>query len=1102
MSAGAPFLLRRMMSSWLLLSSLMITVLITAALTAALASFDAQVLPQAAHRQLATAQTSVVVSGAVDAEVAAADQPAVRSALRSAFGVVPFRLDSARWSDPLGLPAVPGGRLVRLAEAAAPDQIRAHAALVSGRWPGPPRPGQPISAALPETAAGQLGLATGDVVAVRDRDTGDRLRLRVSGLFAPRDPAAPYWGLDLIGPSGVSVQSGFASYGPVLVSPAAFGRGALAVGQASWVALPDPARIQPAELAGLAARISQAGSFLQGSVRLGGLQVTTGMPVLLDGLSRRLTIARSMLAISALQLLLLAAAALVLAARLLTGHREAENALLSSRGAARWQLARITVGEILLLAVVAAAAGALAGSALAGLLVRAGSLRAAGLSLPGFPASAWLAAALVVALCLVIMVWPALRPAAPGSAAVRQGRQATVTGIARSGADIALVVLALLAVHELRAYSAVAHLPAGGLGIDPVLAAAPALALAAVSLILLRLMPVAARAMEALIARSRHLGGALASWEISRRTIRQSGPVLLALLAVATGTLALAQYQSWWQSAADQAAFSVGADVRVDTAGPASLSQAGAISHAPGVTAAMPVSRLTATSRGTVLALDARQAAAAMALRPDLSPLPAAALWRRITPAATPPGLVLPGRPARLEVLVSAAAGAGPGPGLGQLSATATIQDAAGVAVTLPAVTLPAGSLPADGQDHALIADLSEIRQASYPLRLLGLSLTYSLPPFPGSRLATQAAGRRATITISGVALSSAAAGPFAAPFAGGGALAAWRVTASAASLAVLDTLVRQSRAVGPAAAGWRPGAGGSQQVSFEPGYGPDPAVLKQAKSDLPPTGYTGTLTVVARPPAPVIAGVATQSFLAANHLQPGAIVPVAVPGAEVPVRIVAAIAAVPTVPAGGALVVDLGAVQDLLASQGASPLPVTQWWLRTARGAVPGGLPADSMVSDRAAAQAALLRNPLSEAPLLEGLAIAVAAAVLAAVGFSVGVAASLRARRSQSALLAALGYSRSAQARGLCLEQAMLTVPAALVGLAVGAGLAHLLVPAMTLTAAAATPVPAVLVQTPLGWAALLTLAVAVTPVAVAAVAVARRPDPAAQLRAAEQA
>jgi FtsX-like permease family len=1102
MSAGAPFLLRRMASSWLLLSSLMVTVLITAALTAALASFDTRVLPQAAHRQLASsAQTAVVVSGAVDAQVAAADRPAVRSALRAAFGSVPFQLDSALWSDPLGLPARAGGRLVRLAEAAAPDQIRAHAALVSGSWPGPPRPGQPIPAALPETAAGQLRLATGDVVAVRDRDTGGRLRLRVSGLFALRDPADRYWGLDLIGTSGVSVQPGFASYGPVLVSPAAFGRGGLAVGRESWVALPDPARIQPGQLAGLAARISQSGSYLQGSVRLGGLQVMTGMPQLLDGLSRRLAVGRSLLAISALQLLLLAAAALGLAARLLTGHREEENALLSSRGAARWQLARITVAEILLLAAVAAAAGAIAGSRLAGLLVRAGSLRAAGLSLPGFPASAWLAAALVVALCLVVMVWPALRPGAPGTVRVRHGRQAAVAGVARSGADIALVALALIAVRELRAYSAVARLRSGGLGFDPVLAAAPALALAAVSLILLRLLPVVARAMERLIARSRHLGGALASWEISRRAIRQSGPVLLALLAVATGTLALAQYQSWRQSAQDQAAFAVGADVRVRTAGPASLSQADAISHAPGVTAAMPVSRLAATSQGTVLALDARQAAATMALRPDLSPLPAVVLWRRITPAAARPGqpargLVLPGRPVRLEVVASAAPGRGAS--LGQLSARVTIQDAVGVVAAVPA-----GSLRADGQGHALTADLSGIGQASYPLRLLGLSLTYSLPQFPSSRQATLAAGRPVTITFASVAVSSAAAGPFAAPFSRGSSLAGWQVIVSAPSLAILDTLGQRSGALGPALAGSRPGAGGSREISFQPGRGPDPAVLGKIFAHFPVTGYTGTMMVLARAPTPVIAGVAAHAFLTANHLRLGAIVPVAVSGAEVPVRIVAVIAAVPTVAAGGALVVDLGAIQDLLASHGADPLPVTQWWLRTAGGAVPGGLPDGSVVTDRAATQAALLRNPLSAAPLLEGLAIAAAAAVLAAVGFSVGVAASLRARRSQSALLAALGYSRAAQARGLCLEQAMLTVPAALAGLAVGTGLAHLLVPAITLTASATVPVPAVLVKTPLGWAGLLTLAVAATPVAVAAAAaMARRPDPAAQLRAAEQA
>ena len=40
-----------------------------------------------------------------------------------------------------------------IAEAAAFTAITAHAVLLSGRWPGPPRAGEPIPAALPATAA-------------------------------------------------------------------------------------------------------------------------------------------------------------------------------------------------------------------------------------------------------------------------------------------------------------------------------------------------------------------------------------------------------------------------------------------------------------------------------------------------------------------------------------------------------------------------------------------------------------------------------------------------------------------------------------------------------------------------------------------------------------------------------------------------------------------------------------------------------------------------------------------------------------------------------------------------------------------------------------
>ena len=205
----------------------------------------------------------------------------------------------------------------------------------------------------------------------------------------------------------------------------------------------------------------------------------------------------------------------------------------------------------------------------------------------------------------------------------------------------ALIALAVLAFWELRRYSAVPRLPSGGLGIDPVLSAAPAVALAGIALIPLRILPAAARLLDRRSARGRHLVAALASWQVSRRPQRQGGPVLLVVLAVATGTLALAQHQSWQQSQLDRAAFAAGADVRVDLAAPLTPGRARALAHAPGVLGAMPVAAFN--SGFAVFAVDARAAAGTVLLRPDLSPLPPAALWRHITPARAGRGhLALP----------------------------------------------------------------------------------------------------------------------------------------------------------------------------------------------------------------------------------------------------------------------------------------------------------------------------------------------------------------------------------------------------------------------------------------------------------------------------
>jgi ABC-type antimicrobial peptide transport system permease subunit len=170
---------------------------------------------------------------------------------------------------------------------------------------------------------------------------------------------------------------------------------------------------------------------------------------------------------------------------------------------------------------------------------------------------------------------------------------------------------------------------------------------------------------------------------------------------------------------------------------------------------------------------------------------------------------------------------------------------------------------------------------------------------------------------------------------------------------------------------------------------------------------------------------------------------------------------------------------------------------------ALPGlSLPPGSAVTSASGMAAGLLADPLSGVPQQALLAVAIAAAVLAITGFCVSIAAGIRQRRAENALRAALGVPPRAAAAQLCLEKLMLSVPSALAGLVLGAVLAELLVPAITLTSAATAPVPPVLIQ--LGWSQTLTLAlaVAVLPVLAAALTVARRPDAAAELRAAESA
>ena len=930
---------------------------------------------------------------------------------------------------------------------------------------------------MPAAAAALLHVTDGDVLRMQDRISSKYVRFVVTGLYRPRQVSSEYWGLDDIALAGSSTASGFTTYGPLTVQAAAFA-GPLAVYSGSWLAQPRTASIPAGQLSTVAANVDQLKQALQNAELLPSLATSTSLPAVLDGTASDLDVARSLLAICAVLLFLLAAAALLAVARLLAGQREGESAMLSARGATRGQLVQADRGRSRPVVRDFRRRGGTAGIVLARVLAGSGT---------GAAGDAWAAAAAVALGAIVIMVVPALTTVTPGTARAQRGRQAAISGVTRAGGDLALVVLAVVAGWQLRHYSAVSAGANGGFGVDPVIVIAPALALAGGTVLALRLLPAGGKAGDRLAARGRRLTAALASWQISRQPIRQGGAALLIVLAVATATLALAQRQSWTHSDHDQAAFSSGADVRVQTSQPLSLAQADALVRVPGVRHAMAVAAFTEPSANSeTLAIDSARAANVSLLRADQSPLPAAALFGRIIPAGPPSGVTLPGRPAE----VGLTARLGPASlGLAPVTVTVAVEDADG-----DVYQVDAGTLPADGRDHILTAGLGP-RAATgsaagvYPLRLVTVSLAYTLP-------ATATRGP-ALFTVDGVS-----GGP-GTPRLSGAALDGWSAVASSAELAgARQTQGTQGPSRLPAVSSAGEAGRRALVVTFDPGYG----LAGSGIAGVPPSPVYGQLQLTAAPPVTAIPGLATQRFLTASNAAVGSTVQTNIDGAIISVKIVAALATFPTVTApGGGLIIDLGRVQDVLARGQLAPAQATQWWLATHSGVPPGlaaVLPPGSAVVSVDGATSALLGDPLSTVPQQALLAVAIAAAVLAIAGFCVSIAAGVRQRRAESALLAALGVPPRAAAGQLCLEKLMLSLPSALAGLVLGVVLAELLVPAITLTSSATEPVPPVLIQ--FGWSQILplALAVAVLPVLAAGLTVARRPDAAAELRAAESA
>ncbi|MET7688817.1 FtsX-like permease family protein [Streptomyces sp. NPDC005483] len=1051
----------------LLLAAALLTVLLTTAVLATLTAYSGAIGDAALRHALQdprnAADTALVVKADVPEDRRTAADTAVREVARQTFDGLPVTVRTFLRSGSYALPRSLQPAALRsgdpdLTHFAALDRSRLR--LVEGRLPRS-ADGR-VEVALPQAAARALHLGPGARFTLADRLRGPAVRVTVTGLYRPVRADDPYWLLDELHGRGIN-KLDFTTYGPLLADPGVLTDGTVSVGTSGWLASADFATVTTARSDALRRTAVAGNAALREESSLGGATTaSTSLPDVLDRTDRSLLVSRSTLLIVALQLVLLAGCALLLVAGLLSSERTGESRLLLARGASRARIAGLAALEGALLAAPALLCAPLLAAPLTRMLAGRGPLARIGLHLEvpsGGRPGVWLVAGAVALGCALAVTLPAL------TSSFARGRARALPGAVRAGADIGLLAVAAVAYFQLsrQTSGAVSDDTSGTLGVDPLLVAAPALALLAGTVVTLRLMPPLARLAERRATGGRGLTAALAGWQIARRPMRGAGPVLLLVLAMALGMLAIGQSASWDRSQSDQADFRAGAPVRVLVSGDAGLGRTEQYAGVAGVRRTAPAARselpLSGSKVATVLALDTSRAS--MLIRSDLHSGP---FLQGLAPKGSTVGVKVPADTARLR-LTAALRGASSST---TAPVTVTLVDGYGTPYRIPA-----GQLPADGRPHAL-----DVSVSGGPLTLTALDVIASVP---------NGKAEQQRFTVTGLTATGTDGAERRLPLP-----TDW--SAHSQSDAVSATPDPKAEPTPPRLS--------SDPGRLSVGYGTGFIPWEDTSSSA-----TLTVRLEARQPVPAaITAVATDSFLTSAGAAVGDSLDVPLDGETVSVRIVRSLRELPTASdSGGALLIDLRTVNRRLQAQDGRGVEPTEWWLTTEPGASdkvaaalrarPDMDPAQVVVRDELAGQ--LRDDPFGAGPEAAFAAAAAVAAALAAVGFAVSAAGSLRERGAELAVLRALGASRRRLARAVALEQGVLVVLALLVGTLLGMALTRAVVPLIVLTDEAARPVPRVLVQLPLPQAAALLAAVALAPLLVTAALALRRADPARALR-----
>ncbi|NYJ06422.1 FtsX-like permease family protein [Petropleomorpha daqingensis] len=1042
-----PFLLRRSRAQVRMLLAVLAVVVVGTTLAGAstllLTSGREQASAAALRDVPAEDRTAQVLLTDVDADPREAVGTATR-VLTDALDPLPVTASTWTSSTMRELPADAGGER-RLGYLAGISDLADHATLVSGRWPV--AGADPVETAVPSSAAERLGIGPGDRLDLAPgpdpadaRAQAAPVSVLVVGTFSPTggDPA---WDRDLLAGRGWTAQYvigafgrlSLPAYGPFAVAPEALLGGNLGIRRVEVIASPDVTGASPGTLDRVAARLAGAQREMETALGDRAESAPLDAPLVrtLDRIAGQQAVTRSGVLAVTLLGLALTAAALDLAGRLVAARREQERHLLTARGAARRQLVGQAAAEGTVLALLAAAVAVPLAVVGYRLLVGLPAPAAAGLDGPTAIRPAVVVAAAVTALALAA-VWtvPVLRPARPG----RRSRRGA---LARSGADVLLVGLAVVGYLQLGGGPL-------GAGADVAVVVVPLLCLAAGAALAQRALPVVASVAERRAARARGLVLPVAAWEVARRPAA-TGAAFLVVLATAAATFAVATSSTWQTSQAAQSLARVGADLAVPAAGQSPLAESAAVRAATGgrvtpvIRRPVALGSLVGTGTGgdattTLLALDTRRSG-------DLLPgVRAGAL----APDARRGGLHLPAGAGSVTVRGSTDAGA--------LSArpTLVVEDPAGTRVPLTG-----DDVPLDGRDHpvALRDPAGAPVAAGVELTVVAVQLDVQLLD------GTQAVSG----VVAGVALTLRIGGADGAP-------GTWR-----AGTAGDDVLLSPTSDVAVSA--------GTATVDLAVDvpleaveYGPAPLLVTAYEAP-------GTLPVVL-----------SADLAEAGGFRRGTQLSLAVGTASLTAVVAGVVPYVPSSPGGPALIADSDALSRMLLAAG-QPQPLPERWFASAVADPTGAVARLAEAGLRGAVTRAGLTADLERGatriavPLALGL-LPLAAAVLVLAGAALHAAATRETRAGYVARLQALGAPRRAVRAGLLLESSAVSALSVLLGVAVGALAAVLLAGWLTSSDTGAAPVPAPVVQWPWGAESLLAAGLFALGVAVAVPAAVRLP------------